>query len=217
MDVLSELKVGVKLEILPRENSEDNDYTIVSQVIDVKEGSVFIINPIKQGASYPLYPGQRIRIIFNREDKGIFRFVAEVKKKINKNLTTYEITPIGEAEKIQRRYYYRLDIVRKVLIELRDEPIQIEGVTKDISGGGVKVYTKEPLPIGCRIDCKIFLHDDSKEIIDVAGEVIRCFKDPQKNEFVVGISYRGIQEPVRSKIISFIFERQRLLRKKGLI
>ncbi len=215
MGILSELRVGDKLEIQIRENYGDNQYTIVSQVMDIKDGSVFIINPIKQGTSYPLHVGQRLKIIFYREEKGIFRFVAEVKHKVNNDLTIYEIIPVGEPEKIQRRYFYRLDIVRKVIMKLWDEDVAIEGVTKDISGGGIKVSSSTAISVGSKVECTIFLKDNDS--IEVSGEVIRCYKDPGLKEFQIGISFFGIKEGVRSKIIAFIFENQRLLRKKGLI
>jgi len=214
MHILSELKVGERIEIEVRQYVRE-DEQLVSQVIDIRDESFLIINPIKQGTPYPLSLGQQIKVIFYRGDKGIFRFNAEVKKRINKSLIIYEVVPVGEADKIQRRFYYRLELVRRVILKPCDEDEEIDGMMKDISGGGIKVYSKVPLPVGTKVDCKIYLKDN--EIIDVTGKVVRSYREPDVNEHITGISFLGIPENTRSKIIAFIFERQRLLRKKGLI
>ncbi|MBM7613679.1 flagellar brake protein [Alkaliphilus hydrothermalis] len=214
MHILSELKIGERIEIESRQFASA-DEQIVSQVIDIRDDSLLIINPIKQGIPYPLTLGHQIKVIFYRGDKGIFRFNAVVKKRINKSLIIYEIVPTGEADKIQRRFYYRLELVRKVVLKPRDQDEEIDCMMKDISGGGMKVYSKTPLSVGTKVDCTIHLRDN--EIIKVSGRVVRSYREPDINEHVIGISFKDISENTRSKIVSFIFERQRLLRKKGLI
>ena len=51
----------------------------------------------------------------------------------------------------------------------------------------------------------------------VNGKVIRVIKDTATNSYELGIKFDKISRSNEDKIYSFIFERQRLLRKKGLI
>ncbi|GAB6088217.1 flagellar brake protein [Alkaliphilus crotonatoxidans] len=214
MDIAAELKIGDKLEI--QITSEDQEVSpIVSQVVDLKENRIFIVNPMKQGSVYALRKGQRIKVIFYRGEKGIFRFTAEIKGKLEKNLTIYEIVPVEEAEKIQRRYFYRFEVVKRVLIKERSASEEYTAVTKDISGGGMKLYCKKSFKLGTVVSCRVFL--DEEEETFVSGEVVRSEFDPEVREYILGINFTDIRESTRNRIVSFIFEKQRLLRKKGLI
>lgn len=215
MNIAAELKVGDKLEIEMKEKKIIEEPLIVSQVVDIKGDKIFIVNPFQQGSAFPLYVGQIVKIIFYREEKGIFRFSAEIKGKIEKKLTIYEISPLNDIEKIQRRYFFRFDVVRRVELKLKGESDEYQGVTKDISGGGMKLTCKKPFEMGSIVECKIFLQDD--EATPVVGEIVRAQFDPILREYILGVNFKDIQEATRNKIVSFIFERQRLLRKKGLI
>ncbi len=215
MNIAEELKVGDKLEIQLRADTNRESPLIVSQVVDIKGDRIFISNPMKQGMIYNLRNGQRIKVIFYREEKGIFRFSAEVKSKIENNLTIYEITPADQAEKIQRRYFFRFEVVKRVLIKEKDEIEAHQAVTKDISGGGMKVYSKKSYGLGTKVACRVFLHEEEETY--VTGEVVRCEFDLELREYILGINFTDIRESTRNRIISFIFEKQRLLRKKGLI
>ncbi len=220
MDLFSELKIGEKLEIEPlREDRRQvtSKNIIVSQLLDTKEDKLYISSPILKGAPYPLYVGNRIKVIFLREDKGIYSFVAEIKKKIQARLTIYVIEPISEAEKTQRRIFYRLDITRKATFRLlsEDEDIIIEAATKDISGGGIKAISRKPIATGKNVACTLYLSDEC--ILTLQGNVVRCVIDTNTGDYQLGISFLEGNDGARNRIVSFIFEKQRELRKKGLI
>ncbi len=219
MDLFSELKIGEKLEIEPlredRKAAAKN--IIVSQLLDMKEDKLYISSPILKGLPYPLYVGNRVKVIFLREDKGIYSFVAEIKKKVQARLTIYVIEPISEAEKTQRRIFYRLDITRKVTFKPleQDEEIIIEAATKDISGGGIKAISKKAIATGKNVACTLYLSDDC--VVTLQGNVVRCVVDTNTGDYQLGISFLEGNDGVRNRIVSFIFEKQRELRKKGLI
>ncbi|KAB3531364.1 flagellar brake protein [Alkaliphilus serpentinus] len=212
---IKELKIGDPLEIELVEVKNRSKHMIVSQLIDIKGDLLVINNPLKRGIPYPLREGQQIKIIFYREEKGIFSFLAEIYKKLQGRLTIYTVKALCEPEKIQRRYFFRLDAILKVTLRDLSEDEVIESFTKDISGGGMKLISKKTFPEGSIMECTLFFRDHDK--VTFTGEVIRSIKNPETNEFELGIRYKDIGEGVRNQIISFIFERQRLLRKKGLI
>ena len=219
MNLFSELKIGEKLEIEPiREERRlvTNKNIIVSQLLDMKEDKLYISGPILKGAPYPLYEGNKIKIIFLREDRGIYSFSAEIKKKLQARLPIYVVSPISEAEKTQRRVFFRLEITRRVSMKvLAEEDFIVEGATKDISGGGIKIVARKPILTGNTVDCTLHLSDDC--IVTIPGSVVRCATDISTGDYQLGISFIEGNEGARNRIVSFIFEKQRELRKKGLI
>ncbi|SES67876.1 c-di-GMP-binding flagellar brake protein YcgR, contains PilZNR and PilZ domains [Natronincola peptidivorans] len=216
MNLMTELKIGEKIEIYPfKSRMNITSRTITSQLTDIKDNKLFISNPIKQGASYPLHTGQKIIILFYRDEKGIFSFTGEVLQRVDMNIPIYIIKPISDPEKNQRRLYFRLKTLMKVMIRSLDSSNAVEGFTKDISGGGLRVATKTSLKPGEKVECTLFLSDS--ESATLVGEVIRSIKDPITNEFELGIKYMDITDSTRNEIIAFVFKKQRELRQKGLM
>lgn len=216
MNVLTELKVGDKIEIeLLRVGKYLKNKTIVSQVMDIKENHLMISSPIKQGMSYLLHEGQKINVIFYREEKGVFSFTAEVIKRLDLRLPMYIIQPQTTANKIQRRSYFRLKVLTKVLLRNLNESNAIECFTKDISGGGLRITSKKKFEENQKVECVIFLGNDNT--ITVTSEIVRVIKDPTKNEYEISLRYEDITDNARNQIISFVFKKQRELRQKGLI
>lgn len=216
MNVLTELKVGDKIEIeLLRVGKYLKNKTIVSQVMDIKENHLMISSPIKQGMSYLLHEGQKINVIFYREEKGVFSFTAEVIKRLDLRLPMYIIQPQTTANKIQRRSYFRLKVLTKVLLRNLNESNAIECFTKDISGGGLRITSKKKFEENQKVECVIFLGNDNT--VTVTSEIVRVIKDPTKNEYEISLRYEDITDNARNQIISFVFKKQRELRQKGLI
>ncbi|SDK46050.1 flagellar brake protein [Natronincola ferrireducens] len=209
-------KIGEKLEIEPvKVKKNTNIKSIFSQLVDKKNDYLYISSPIKHGVPYPLNIGQQIKIMLYRDEKGMYCFTGEVIDKITIHLPMYIIAPLSAPEKIQRRYYYRLKTLIKVNIRVLNENDVIEGYTKDISGGGMKVIAKKTVELGKKLELKVFLNDNKE--LTMEGEVIRVVRDPISNEYEVGVKYSDISDNIRNQIVAFIFAKQRELRQKGLI
>lgn len=217
MNLLDDLKIGEKLEIEPIRSKRNigTNHIITSQLVDKKDQNLYISSPIKKGVSYPLFQGQQINIIFYRDEKGIYSFLGEVVQKLNIKFPIYMIKPLSFREKIQRRFYYRLQVLTKVAIRRLKEDSWLEGLTKDLSGGGLKLIVNQAFKIGEKVECIIIL--DKNEEVNVAGEIVRSVRDIVTNEYEIGIRYVDISEKTRNDIIAFIFKKQRELRQKGLI
>ncbi|SNR89437.1 c-di-GMP-binding flagellar brake protein YcgR, contains PilZNR and PilZ domains [Anaerovirgula multivorans] len=216
MNLLTELKIGEKIEIEPvRLKNTIISRPIVSQVIEIRGDKVFIANPIKKGMPYLLHQGQQISIMFYRDEKGIFSFTGEVIQRLELKLPVYIIKPITPPEKIQRRLYFRLKVLTKVVIRDLNDNKSIEIFTKDISGGGLKAITKKAFEEKQKVECIISLNNNNT--VTVVGEIVRVEKEPTTNEYEIGVRYIDISDSARNQIIAFVFRKQRELRQKGLI
>lgn len=218
MDLISQLKIGDKFNIERYEGNIllDKKSILNSQLVDLHGENIYISIPMYKGKKYLLKDGQKISIFFYR-DSGVFQFFAEVIEQNKKDMVTFSIKPTSELKKIQRRNYFRLPVVMKVVIERKqeDEILTIECVTKDLSGGGIKAVCNKETKEGEVIKTNLYLNE--KDVITLESSVVRVIKDKTTNAYELGIAFKNIEQTNEDKIFAFIFEKQRLLRKKGLI
>lgn len=221
MSILSRLKVGERLNVERYEGNinMDKKSMLNAQLIDLTKNYAYISVPAYRGQRYPLYRGQKISISYYR-DAGEYQFYGEVIKETDNNILAYAIRPISELSKIQRRNYYRLPIAINVYIEKKQASGRgkIECITKDISGGGIRAVCDENIEEGQGVRIELFLDEDDKDFgITIDGVVVRNIRDRVTNSYELGIMFEKITQANEDKIHAFIFEKQRLLRKKGLI
>ncbi|MEW9124646.1 MAG: PilZ domain-containing protein [Thermotaleaceae bacterium] len=194
---------------------------LISQVLDIVDDKhIFIAAPILNNVIVPIPIGSIIRIIYFKKNMGVFSFVAKVVGRKNiEDIYYLKIQRTGNIEKTQRRNFFRLDAVLKATINVlkgnEKEGMAIEALIKDISGGGAKIISKVRLEPESIIHLKIHIE---RGVIIAEGKVIRCI--PFKHEdypYEIGVIFENLHESIRNEIISFIFEYQRKMRKKGLI
>jgi c-di-GMP-binding flagellar brake protein YcgR len=108
----------------------------------------------------------------------------------------------GEAERIQRREWVRVEAVVPVHVRGVDEPIGGETTTVNVSGGGVLVADKWQMPMG--IDVRVELRPESgAEPIRALGRVVR---DPGND--LKGIRFVDIGREDEERLVRFIRERE---------
>ncbi len=218
MEVLSQLKIGGRLSIERyKKDAILNEKNILNaQIIDLREGYIYISAPIYKGKRYFLSNGQTISIFFYR-DSAVYQFYAEVIKQADTGIVAFIVRPTSNLCRIQRRSHYRFSIVIDVIIERKrnDEIHRLECIAKDLSGGGIRAVCSEELEEGEYVKIELYLYKNNRIIVN--GKVIRAIKNTTTNSYELGIKFDKISRSNEDKIYSFIFERQRLLRKKGLI
>jgi len=96
------------------------------------------------------------------------------------------------------RKYLRTEIEMAIqIIGINSFPIN--ALTEDISGGGVKVISKQLLEIGTKLKCTI--SSSRLGIIQATGEVVRTEEKGQ--DFRIGINFIEISKHDRNKLIDF--------------
>jgi len=194
---------------------------LVSQVVDKIDNSILIIaTPILHNQNVSISIGETLQITYVKQNVGVFGFKAKVigKKRISE-LSYLKIERLGDVFKEQRRNFFRLEIALPIKIKTMDpkygEQLEIDGFTKDISGGGLRFITTKPLKLNSRVEITIYLEEES---VVVQGRIVRClFSIELRNKYDIGIMFENIDEKTRTKLIAFIFENQRKMREKGLI
>jgi hypothetical protein len=107
----------------------------------------------------------------------------------------------GEAERIQRREWARVEATLPIAVKGIDEPVGGDTVTLNISGGGVLVKDPWKMPLG--IDVRIDLEVEAGTTIHALGRVVREPAPDQK-----GIRIDSIAREDSERLIRLVRERE---------
>lgn len=214
--------IGDKIEIeVKGERFNQRDKPLISQVLDIIDAKhLFIATPIINNHTVAISEHSMIKVIYYKKSSGVYSYPAKVigRKTVN-NISYLKIERTGDIVKTQRRNFFRLDVVLNAKIQVHDshnnKDLTIDVLTKDISGGGTKIISKVKLAPGTNVRLTIEAEGTS---ITAEGKIIRCIPCIESDyPYELGILFEDIDEKIRTQIVSFIFEYQRKMRKKGLI
>lgn len=212
--------IGDKIEIRETKTKTKNKY--VSQILDIIDDNIYIISgPIQKSALVPLHVGSLIEITYFRADKGRFIFKAKIIEREYENIYKLKIEKISCITKLQERNYYRLSVKLNVqkrhntVIDNHKKEVIENCIAKDISGGGIRIFCNYQHTVKDLVKLDIAISDFN---ITVTGIVTRVQEIENDNyKFALGIKFTEIEDKDRERLIKYIFEQQRKLRKKGLI
>ena len=217
------IKVGDRLEIkFMREGEAPKIY--LSQVYDfVSDGAIIVHTPISYGKYVPMSRSQACSLLFFLEE-GMLSFeavVIEMLKDQDFNLVKLKFT--SEGVRMQRREFYRFECtlpLRFSVIQdnpdiLRDSdpvvqsPPSLEGIIKDIGGGGVRFVSNVEVEGGSQLKCLLLV---DREYIVVVGKVLHKFSFPRSPyKFQYRVIFVGILPDEKEKIVQYVFNQQRKL------
>lgn len=224
-----EFKINKKIELICKDSSMG-----VSLIQDVGKDYILVSIPMNGFKKVMLYKGDCIEALYY-DNENLYSFQSTILGRVTeKGLPFYQLKMPDSLEKAQRRNFVRTPVSLPFLyieetpkldamlkntelkeVEKNFECLWKKGNTLDLSGGGMKAHFKESLEVGKRI----FVLFQSKNLnIGVKGEVIRCTSCIREKQvsYHLGINFVDIPEIQQEKIIGFVFNRLRELRKKDV-
>jgi len=205
------LEIGQVLEI-KYEQKDGDMLTLKANVLQVKPDDCFVITaPIHEAKLFNIHQDKSIEISVNRANAGTHAFRAQVIDRFRRNnINMLLLKQTGPIRYAQRRDFYRHSILMGLKIDIFTKEglvkESISTMTKDISGGGVRIIIKKNLEKGTLVRCNIPI--DGVNISPI-GEVVRVVLMPDSSILHdVAISFTDILEKDRSRIISYIFKCQ---------
>lgn len=237
------LKIADSIDIMIfKEN--DESITLSSFIYEIVDDEKLIMShPIHQGHLYPLAKSNVYYFRFFIENMGMYLFKGNVKGRLQyDNLPSIAIILSSDIKKVQRRKFFRvhfnstgyfeqkiklteeeITLKRKQLerkfpnakdIGVEDSKVtQVKFDTLDLSGGGIRVKSTGHYEIGDLVEGKFKI---SSVWVDFKGEVTRVDKK-EGSQVEVGIKFIDLSSGTQSKIVSYVFEIERNLIKKGLM
>jgi len=233
MNTIKMLKPRGKIQIIEEVDSERVELKSTIIGIDSEDNKFLIYNPIYKNRIYTLSRDKIYNFRYIDNKSGIYSFNGKILNRIKeKGLYILKVELIGELSKIQRREFFRIDIIKNIIIkepfeeEYKESLKMIELIDKikfnekkyllkDISGGGFGFYSSDKFQIGKIIVSKLKL---GTEDIEIMGKVVRVIKmDSENYKYLIGVQHLQLTTYKRNLIINFIYEKQRQMRQKGLI
>lgn len=214
------LSIGTKIELIKLDDEEEIGYP--SQALDIiKSEELIVSGPIKKNNFVFMHKGEKVKVVYNVEDKGVHYFIAEIISRNYSPIYSLKLKKVSEIKKKQLRRYYRLLTTLKMekkYVTIKndiEETLNEDCRISDISGGGMKLYCNYEHNLGDEIVCLFKIQDFP---IEVKASIVRIEElDSFNYKYSIGVSFSEIKEEIRDAIIKYIFEQQRILRVKGLI
>lgn len=196
-----------------------------SRIEEIAADEMVIAMPMSKGYPVMLAQGQSFtgQLII---DGIVYQFISKLLRKKIHPIPVWVVSLPDELKKVQLRSFVRTSAMIPVQFKLilplasNDPGISADNPTfsvqtKDISGGGLQLVTRQPFEIGAKGQLIIDIPEGG--IIMAIGEVVRVEQPQQENPvFWVGIKFTEVQERDRSKLIKYIFKKQLEQRQKGV-
>lgn len=211
------LKVNQLIELEMNYNGEK--VVVSSRIEDIREDYLLIAAPIRHGVSMLLPYGSEIIVQFWVRDT-LWGFDSVV---IGKRINPIPMWVIKKPDKFrrvpQKRQSVRLNINLPITFQYldRDDQSVYQGITVDISAGGVLFSSAQSCTPGEKIKIEMELTEQLK--ISSEARVIRCFDKHESGlkEYRIAIQFENMTENQRDKIFKFIFDKQREWIRKVLL
>lgn len=222
---------GVKLELNEiTANKEKKSSSYLSQIYDVDEetGRVSIAMPYSDGRMVVLSIGTHYNAYFYSKAKMYHSKVKVVERYKDKNLFVLVLELESALKKVQRRQFFRYDMIMPVKYMPLDETLTVvydrtgelpeeiisekivDGQTIDISGGGMK-FVGGRFKKGDRVYIEFdYMLGTAKQCLKITADVIDSVNPhDRKDIFHNRVSFVNMKNDDREALIRFIFEEER--------
>ncbi|WP_313891507.1 flagellar brake domain-containing protein [Psychrobacillus sp.] len=212
------IKVGTILTLEPSYSEKVEKYRC--KVVDTDDTSIFIDYPIDSITNKTVFlmDGSQLRASFYEHTSAAFAFPTEVLGKKKGQIPMIRLSYPGKEEliRIQRRDFVRVMAAVDVSIQFEDDKYQF--VADDISAGGMAVILNKKIKFkdGDTISLLIPLAFNNGDIkyVTTTAHVIRIFEKSEQH--IASIQFTDTDDLDKQLIVRYCFERQLMLRKKGL-
>lgn len=200
-----DLKVNSRIEVVADEKSYK------ALIIDIEDDNIKINIPVRNDEYLMLYKDDKIEINSYLDDGKCFNYYCNViSKGKDNNVIYYKLTLPYDVRRVQRRNFFRVNLLEEVTYknitnktekEIEELPYK-SGIMIDLSGGGLKVRTKEKLKGNDIIVMRIKMTGIE---VKLKGQIVRI-ETSIDNNFLYGVKFLDITEMESDKIIRELFE-----------
>ena len=209
------IKINKMFELIVKDGPYQGAY--LSKIADVSKLNIKVNTPFVHGEIVPLRVGLAIEMYFTGE-QAAYTYQTEIIDRAIKSVPLLILNYPWAKKRIQRRDYFRLEVKERVKYRLLDAELKPIGgfketTTIDISGGGIKMVANSVIFQDTLME--IYLQIPTLENIAIISRAVNLTELP--DGLALGIKFIEIDALVREKMIAWLFERQRKMRKKGLL
>jgi c-di-GMP-binding flagellar brake protein YcgR len=213
----------IKLSVNSRIEIIGENETFISLIQDVNDDGIAINVPLSGRKVYIMHVGSVIEFYMNFRNE-VCKLRAIVQGKTSESGLTLILLSYPELiEKIQRREFFRLPVFidanyyilpeGRIYTNIKDVPLgyydnMTKSSTVDISGGGIKIITKQNVPRGNFVLVTLTLPQEKQEI-KLLCSVVRSDEDIFNKNYKLALRFVGLDRKISDTIIKFIFVKAR--------
>ncbi|KLU65038.1 flagellar brake protein YcgR [Desulfosporosinus acididurans] len=187
-----------------------------TRIEEVGEKILTVGAPYEKGEVVPLREGTKVIITF-WDNLSAYEFEGEIMQRIAVPIPLFVLKFPDAIKKVQRRNFVRVPASFSISYRtVTDEGLSdlFRGTMVDLSGGGVRFITNESVENKALLYVLLGIPNGE---IQTSGRVCRTAKIEETKRYDVTVEFSDLTERERDHIIRCVFERQREMRKKGLI
>ncbi len=212
------IKINHLLEI-EMDNDDGKEY-LPSRLEGISDKHWHISMPMRKGIYLTMRVAQRIRIVL-RYKNTMFAADTVIVARSRGHIPLLIVDKPKELIAVnQKRTYVRINVA--IPIDFRLLPIEgergeaLQGITADISAGGMLLLSAEGMEEGQKLEIEVKLPDASS--IYCQAHIVRVISkaNEEGGDYKYAVEYDDINEGQRDRIFRFIFDKQREWLKKGL-
>lgn len=175
-----------------------------------KDGEFIVAAPFYKGKLYPFLSREHLDMLAIIEGIGVVSCEVVVGKRLrNGNIILLLLEKISDIKKTQRRKHYRLPTLLETEIEVpkRPEMFILNGVSRDISAGGMRCITHQKLFEDESVELKVKLNG---EVLKVNSSVLDSVPVKHDNiKFETRFEFLEMNYQQERIVVAYIFEEQR--------
>lgn len=214
MSYKKKLSPGLAVELIALEGKYEGHYR--TRIEEVGEKLLLVGAPFDNGELVPLREGTKVKLTF-WDETAVYSFEGKIMQRIAVPVPMFVLELPDTVDKVQRRNYVRVPALFPIMFRM----VTREGLSDlyqatmiDLSGGGLRFSTRERIENKSLLYIQISLPTGE---IQSPVRVIRVEKIEDTKLYSVSTEFYEISERERDKIIRCVFDKQRAMRKKGLV
>ncbi len=178
--------------------------TVVERQIDHE--NILIYSPIEKGHVLPIRPGEQLELVYvvlepeNNKYDVYSCTVVVVSRDVQDSIPMLMVKCLSKPKKVQRRDFYRLNIVKTVLIESLEDDSTIEVITQDVSAGGMQAVSPKQLNVGA--EYLVYMNIFADFPIVLSAKILSS--DPRDSEYTRYVNrfyFTNIDKKIQSEMI----------------
>jgi len=220
-----EFEKGEIVEFSTQDDTTEQSYNL--EIVGINPKWLVLNLPLENAITGKLRPGNRVKIIYKREDDAEYILETTVYKKFKGKVSHIFLNHSTEIERIDLRKYARIDITLPVKYYFLSPEEEIfyrskgefqknwdfsfkEGVMNNLSAGGFSFHISEKISSYSIV--LVDFHIIGVSEYNLFGEVL-VIKELENNLYEVLVEFLNISDEQREQLIHFIFDFER--RKKA--
>lgn len=211
---LREFDVNTRVELEVHDPDFEGKYA--SRVMDVTKKEIELMAPTEKGELVPIRRKTKVTIDYIGQ-RAMYRFDSIITRRFRDPVAGIAIKKPRRVERIQRREFVRLEINIPIKYRLSVEEGEPEEFKKsytiDLSGGGLRFISDEKLPEDEFLEIRLGM-DRVNEVI--FGKIARVAQTEDNDGYEIGLEFKSLSPATQDEIVSWIFNKQREMIRKGL-